>query len=249
MSKKLGLREGLHLLHQLSDAQIRAQVRHLGPVKKFLNELMQQDKENYYFEWISDDEAVGSIVKHKLGSCEDARTHVARCRALASYHNYHGKIFVIVKAGFTPKAHASKLGPSCEKFGYLQKGELENVDPTVESLVFFVPRLVAGSMGRNAEEQLQLLANFAEAHWLPDHYLTSFGGVALLLGLIESHFHCTGERVPLNYNWSRTDTGHLLVGHFDKYGPFCGSWDRCDDHSRRKDLGCFMLGINEIPGN
>jgi hypothetical protein len=81
---------------------------------------------------------------------------------------------------------------------------------------------------------------------LPEHHLTSFGSASLDSGLILAHFKRTGDRVPLNGDWARTDSflsdgDRLSLGDFDALGLNCDSL-RWDGH-RGPDSSCFPLGV------
>lgn len=110
-----------------------------------------------------------------------------------------------VRAGFTLKSHAPKAGPCYDKFSYLQNWNFPD-EPTKGCLVFWIPRLAPGSTSKTRNEQIQLLGEIRQRMELPAHHLTNFGKVALDAGLILAHFKRTGERVPLDCYWTRTDT-------------------------------------------
>lgn len=218
--------------------------------KKFAADLAAKAEENTFFTPLSDEEAVETLVKAGKYDEATAAAIVAAWRKLANNHGYNGPIAQRVKAGFTLKEHASKVGPCYEKFGYLQDRKLKNDEPTRESLVFFVPRLVADSKNKNVEEQIALLSDLRQRFNLPAHHLASFGSAALLAGLILAHFKRIGERVPLNTDWTRTDTlfsdgVRLLLGDFAGSGLDCGDWLWADG-SRRSSLGCFALGVEVL---
>ncbi|MDD2758471.1 MAG: hypothetical protein PHD72_03830 [Patescibacteria group bacterium] len=167
----------------------------------------------------------------------------SKWRKLACDLGYTGPVLWAVKAGFTLKSHAPLAGPCYEKFSYLQDRELKNDEPTVDCLVFFIPRMVATK--KNAEEQMLALAELREKYGLPVSHCASFGSAALVSGLILAHFKRTGERAPLNTDWVRTDTRHsggdrLGLGDFGETGLGCdGDWDG----SRDDNLGVFPLGV------
>jgi len=196
--------------------------------------LVRAAVENTFFTAISDKDAPARFA--------DA---VAKWRKLASDLGYTGPVLWQVKAGFTLKKHAPLAGPCYKRFGYLQNcWSLQNDEPTVGSMVFYIPRIVATE--KNTEEQKQALAKLRKKYGLPESHLSSFGSAALVSGLILAHFKRTGERAPFNRNWVRTDTlrtddYRLGLGDFDEDGLYC-------DHCRWGDgcgvsLGVFPLGV------
>lgn len=177
---------------------------------------------------------------------EDLREVAAKWRKLAAELGYAGPVAWKVKAGFTLKQHAPKFGPCVENFAYLQDWQLQNDEPTKDGIVFWIPRLLPGSTAKTADEQTKLLADLRQRYDLPETHLTGFGSAALLAGLILAHFKITGERVPLDRYWVRTDTlraggRRLDLGGFVADGLRCGSYGWHD--SARDYLGCFALGV------
>ncbi len=174
---------------------------------------------------------------------------VPKWRKLAALLGYTGPVAWRVNQGFTLKQHAPKAGCCYENFEYLQGWNLQNDEPTKNSIVFWIPRLIPESLGKNVQEKLALLASFREQVGLPAHHLKNFGSAALLAGLIFAHFKRAGERTPLNELLTRTDTllvgGYRLrLGDFDSRGLFCGYWIQGDGRISR--LGCFPLGVEEL---
>jgi hypothetical protein len=174
---------------------------------------------------------------------------VPKWRKLAALLGYTGPVAWRVNQGFTLKQHAPKAGCCYKNFEYLQGWNLQNDEPTKNSIVFWIPRLIPESLGKNVQEKLALLASFREQVGLPAHHLKNFGSAALLSGLILTHFNLTGERVPLNQLWTRTDTllvggGRLSLGGFVSRGLYCVYWGRGD--GRGGILGCFLLGVEEL---
>jgi len=171
---------------------------------------------------------------------------VAKWRRLAADLGYAGPVAWKVRAGFTLKQGAPKAGPCCGNFAHLQDWNLQNDEPTKDGIVFWIPRLLPGSVLKTADEQKSLLAELRQRYDLPATHLTSFGSAALLAGLILAHFKITGERVPLDRYWTRTDTldaGGRRLG----LGSFGGQGLGCDDYYwgdyRDAHLGCFALGV------
>lgn len=171
---------------------------------------------------------------------------LAKYRALATEWGVPAKTDICyrVRAGFTLKQHAPKLGPCYNDFQYLQDWKFSDT-PTSDCLVFWIPCVVPGSTSKNVAEQLRLLAETRIRLELPSHHLSSFGSAALLSGLILAHFKATGERVPKDCLWVRTDTcragGHRLrlSWHEDALGR--GDWGWGGERSG--GLGGVALGV------
>ena len=167
-------------------------------------------------------------------------------RALATSLGYTGPVAWQVRKGFTLKAHASKAGPCYKNWDYLQTWGLRNDEPTKDSTVFWIPHLVEGSRSKSVQDQLSLLWEVRVKYSLPSAHLTSFGSAALLSGLILAHSKRTGDRVPLESLWARTDTfresGYrLTLGAFDATGLLCDDW--LWDDAGNGNLGVFPLGV------
>lgn len=198
-----------------------------------------------YFTLLSDDE-VTEFRTPKYGRVE-AETILKNERRLAQDHGCD-PVFYRVKAGFTLRHHAPKLGPCYQNFEYLQKWKFED-RPTEDALVFWTPRVLNQSTSKNVYKQRVLLTETRKLYELPEHHLTSFGSPSLLACLILAHFKATGERVPLDKLWVRTDIfrpagGRLDLGGFDSsYGLDCYDWGgkRQFDH-----LGVFALGMEKL---
>lgn len=237
------------MLSQLTDEELVVLVDHSGELKNFATELVQRVVEETYFNYLSDEEGIEVLVDRKEYERTEAERIVREWRQIATNLGYTGPVAVMVRADFVFKTHAPKLGPCYEQFDYLQDWKLKNGKSTSDALVFFVPRLVAESTRKNKDEQLELLVALRQAHSLPEHHLASFRSVALVSGLILSHFKRTGERTPFNCDYVRTDTvrddeWRLLLG-FSAYGLYCSLW-HCLDGSRDYKLGCFALGVEVL---
>src|SRR3989338_1196750 len=141
---------------------------------------------NIFFVPLSDNEVVEKLFETTLN-----------WRKLAVELGYPGPVVWKVKEGFTLEAHAPKAGPCYENFQELQDWDIQNDEPTKDSLAFWVPRLVTVSKSKNVEKQIAILAELRQRFGLPEHYLTSFGSASLDSGLILAHFKRTGERTPL----------------------------------------------------
>lgn len=152
----------------------------------------------------------------------------------------------LVVSGFTLKHHAPKAGPCHENFQYLQSWNFPD-EPTQECVVFWIPRLVPESTGKDVDEQRHHLAKFCERLALPAHHCTSFGDVALIAGLILAHHKATGEKVPLDGLWARTNTcsadGHRLLLGWLSDALLCVRWYW---DGARAVIGVFALGVEAL---
>lgn len=223
-------------LSSLSHAQQVALTdnRHRQEIIRTLDGFLIKEAENTFFTIINDPDVPAQFV-----------ATVAKWRKLASDLGYDGPVAWRVKAGFTLKQHAPAAGPCYNKWAYLQNWNLRNDEPTTDSLVFFIPRIVGTS--KNASEQVKVLAELRQQYKLPANHLTSFGSAALLAGLILANFKRKGERAPLNHCWVRTDTlraggNRLSLGIFDEAGLYCGRRWFWDDN-RIDGVGVFPLGV------
>lgn len=158
---------------------------------------------------------------------EQYQTTLAKYRKLATKHDVLTTTPVCyrVSAGFTLKTYAPKLGPCYEDFQYLQNWNFPD-EATSDCLVFWVPRIVKGSTSKTASKQKKLLTRLRTKLELSAHHMNNFGKVGLVAGLILAHFKATGERIPLDQYWVRTDTCdadgiRLLLGRFGDAGLDC----------------------------
>ncbi len=165
------------------------------------------------------------------------QTDLKKWRVQAKKMNYIENICWQVKAGFTVKQSAPELGNCYKNFQYIQGWNFSD-EPTKDCFVFWIPQIVPESLNKNTEQQKQLLEKFKLPH------INGFGSIQLLIGLILYHYNRTKERVPLDYNWIRSDTlreggFRLVAGSFDEDGLYCGYWDEgADGH-----IGFFLLGV------
>jgi len=171
-------------------------------------------------------------------------------RKLATDHGVSAATAVCyrVRAGFTLKNHAPKAGPCYKNFQYLQGWKFPD-EPTTVGLVFWVPRIVDGSTSKTRREQEQILSDLRTKLELSDQHLAGFGKVALVAGLILAHHKATGERIPLDQHWVRTDTCNadgyrLYLGIFDDAGLHCPYWSF--DEDAYDFLGVFALGVEAL---
>lgn len=234
MNRKASFNALAALLTTLTDDEQNALVDNPDKLKALATQLAQEAVQNTFFLPISDKDLPQQL-----------QSVVTKWRKLASDFGYVGPVAWRVKAGFTLKGHAPQAGPCYEGYKYLQDWNLENDTPTMDGIVFWIPRLVEGSTSKNVKEQQKLLGEVRTRYDLPEHHLTSYGSAALLSGLIHAHFKRTGERTPLNGLYSRTDTlrvdGYrLLVGDFDETGLNCVHWYV---DGRLGGLGVFPVAV------
>jgi hypothetical protein len=235
MNRKASFNALAKVLQELSEEEQLALVDCPEEFKKFAGELAIQIIKNTFFVPLSDNEVAEKFVEIAL-----------KWRKLAAELGYTGPTAWKVKEGFTLKAHAPQSGSCYDNFQYLQDWTIKKDEPTKDSLVFWVPRLVQDNKNKNVDEQIMILAELRERFGLSEHHLSSFGSATLDSGLILAHFKRTGERTPLNGEWTRTDSfssgGYRLhLGDFDSSGLSCGRWG-WGDH-RGPGLGCFPLGV------
>ncbi len=170
-------------------------------------------------------------------------------RCSVDHFGYHGSPFWLSRAGFTQKSHASQLGPCYQGFEYLQGWDFDD-QPTKDSVLFCPPRLLPNSLSKSVAKQNALLAKLREKYELPAHFFKSFGEPSQLSGIILANHNQTGERVPLDNLWARTDSclrgsgSRLNLGDFGRDGLDCVHWDW--DVDGNDDLGCFALGVVDL---
>jgi len=239
MNRKALFNELAVVLMGLSEDEQLALVDCPEELKKFVGDLVLQIVQNTFFVPLSDNEVLEKLSETTLN-----------WRKLAVELAYTGPVVWKVKEGFTLKAHAPKAGPCYENFQYLLDWDIQNDEPTKDSLAFWVPRLVTGSKSNNVEGQIAILAELRQRFGLPDHHLSSFGSASLDSGLILAHFKRTGERTPLNGEWVRTNSLRagglrLVLGGFGAGGLDCSLWGWFGDR-RAPRLGCFPLGVELV---
>ncbi len=180
---------------------------------------------------------------------EQHKTTLAKYRQLANEHGVPTTpVCYRVRAGFTLKSHAPKAGPCYQGLSYLQGWNFPD-EPTADSLVFWVPRVLNGSTSKTKDQQRAFLKDLGRKLKLPAHHLSGFGKVALLAGLILAHHKATGERIPLGNYWVRTDTCYAVgdrlgLGYFDAAGLYCYYWSF--DYNAYGVLGVFALGVETL---
>jgi len=173
------------------------------------------------------------------------RSTLAKYRQLAREHGFATTaVCHRVRAGYTLKRHAPKAGPCHERFQYLQGWDFPD-EPTVDSYVFWIPLILAGSTYKSTHDQRALLAKLRTRLDLPVPHLRGFGKVALVAGLILTHFEATGERSALV---ARTDTcivgGRRLSLSWHEGALRCVRWDVGDGPFG--DVGVFALGVEVL---
>ncbi len=223
-------------LSGLSDQELTAIAEKPGLLKEFAAKLLADNVANIYVVHMDDKDVP-----------EQYRETIASWRKYASHVGYTGPVAWKVKAGFTLKTHAPQAGPCYSQLGYLQDWQLKNDEPTKDSLVFWVPRLIDGSTSKTIPQMEKIRKDFRKVYELPAHHATSFGSIALLFALILAHFKRTGERVPLKYLYAASDTFHvggrrLIAGGFDGGGLYCCSWNE----DALDVVGFFLLGVEEL---
>jgi hypothetical protein len=173
-------------------------------------------------------------------------------RQLAAEHGVPTTVAVCyrVRGGFTLRTHAPKAGPCRRQFDYIQGWKFLD-EPTTDSLVFWVPRLLKDSVMKTYDEQMAFLAEMRQRLGLPEHHLSGFGKISLLASLILAHFKATGERVPLDRCWIRTDTCNTLgrrltLGDFDETGLYCVYWHFDGSRDGLSTIGVFALGMEAL---
>jgi hypothetical protein len=158
--------------------------------------------------------------------------------------SYSGPIVWKVQAGFTLKRHAPYAGSYSRDLTHIQNWDFED-KPTVNSFVFWIPRIVPGSDGYlEAWKQSLLLNDLRERFYLPSNHLSSFGDISLLAGLMVAYFEMVGTSgtvlpyygIPIRsctcfWRWR-------IVCHFET-GLYCVVRDQRSDNPD----GIFALGI------
>src|SRR3989338_2612496 len=138
---------------------------------------------------------------------EQYKSTLVAYRKLAAEHGVAANTAVCyrVQAGFTLKSHAPKAAPCHDSYRYLQDWNFQD-KATSNSFVFWVPRIMNDSTNKTTSQQITFLADLRTQLELPDYHMSGFGQVGLVAGLILAYFKATGERIPLNNCWARTDT-------------------------------------------
>ncbi len=179
---------------------------------------------------------------------EQYQATLAKYRRLATDHDVPATTAVCykVKAGFTLKTHAPKLGPCYKNYEYLQDWDFPD-EATEDCLVFWVPRVINTSYGKY--DQILLLAKFRTEFELPGNHMSGLGKVSLVAGLILANYKATGERITFDEYVVRTDTclanrDRLLLGRFSGHGLRCESFHY--DAACRTNIGVLALGVEKL---
>ena len=145
------------------------------------------------------------------------------------------------------------LGPCHKSWEYISNMIDQTVlnEATDHCLTFMAPRFVSECTRKNVKKQMRILSKYRRKYDLPRHHLSGYGKVCLIANIVLSHHCVNNERIPLNYNWTRTDTFtksnsniRLDLGNFGTSGLGCDWWS-CDSGGY-PDLGCFAIGVEEL---
>lgn len=165
-------------------------------------------------------------------------------KEMAARINYKGPIAWAVRRGFSLE-NASTIGPCFGELKYLNNCRYLD-EPTRESLVFWIPHLVPGSLYKHVRSQKALLALFRADYQLPENHLRSFGSSSLLSGLVLSYYVMTGCKVlrGVNVRTSTLTTGkaRFTLGWYQ--GQLISELWRNDDQ-RYANVGVFPVGIED----
>jgi hypothetical protein len=244
----------LEVISSLSSEELLAFIDYPDRVKEFAADLAREAAENVFFEALTDEQAIGLLTPTGEGVTSEevyaVENMVRKWRQEASELNFNSLIAWKVRAGFSLTEHAPRIGPCYKRFEDVAQWNLENHEPTVDSVVFWIPRLVPYSLNKNAAEQMQLLAELRQGLELPVNHLNSFGSAALLAGLVLSHNARTGERVPERDFFVRTDTafpdiGRLRLSFYPEDGV---TLDRSPYNSgcHHPKGGCFPIAVHPL---
>lgn len=176
-----------------------------------------------------------------------ARATAANLRRYAKEKfGWDDEIFYKVSPGFDWQVNAPLIGPCYNDWKNASQWPLKNGATTFTSLVFWLPRLVPESCAKNVNQKMNLLAAHKKIYRLPNWCLNNFGSASYNVLLILEYFHRTGQRVPTDYFWVRSDTlraggCRLFFGGFDKGGLRCDDWSW--DDGAGGYLGCFPSGV------
>jgi len=233
----------------LSDEERLAIQEHPGRFKAAVAELARWVRENTFFIWLNDREA---ITKREELGLERPKEVVQAYRALTIREGGSGPAALLVKAGCTLKRHIPQIGLCYKGWSFLQELNLKNDAPTQATLVHVVPRVPMKSFGQDVNGQQELLASLRQEFSLPAHHFSTFAPAVTGAGILLSHARLTGDKGAIlrkQKNYVRTDTLHcngwrLLLSY---YGDMlaCEEWGDCDDLCD-EDVGCFALGVETL---
>lgn len=216
---------------------------------KLLQVVGSDDSSVPYFTRLVSEAEIVSTLSAKMSESEAGQLVENSWKCSVDHFGYHGSPFWLARAGFTLKLHAPKLGPCHQDFHYLQSWDIEGDVPTTDSVVFCPPRLLPNSLGKSVDRQNALLAKLREKFGLPAYFFKSFGDPSTLSGIILTNYRQTGERVPFDKLYARTDArirggDRLSLGYFVRDGLLCAYWYW--DVDGDDDRGCFAPGVVDL---
>jgi hypothetical protein len=234
-------------LRILNDEELLALADNPKAVKKFLKDLAKKVEDGTFVTPLNDDEAVRLLMEHKGHTEAEARAKVKAWREAATKMDYRGPVCWLVRGGFTLKVDAPKAGPTYDNLKYLQDWPLQNDEPTVDSLVFWIPKLAEGSTGKSYQQMVSHRGFLRDTYNLPANHCQSFGSIALLFALILGYYKLKGDRVTGNFLYAASDTllvhgDRLIAGYFDRHGLLCNGWLI----SANSNIGFFLLGMERL---
>lgn len=234
-------------LRILGDEELLALADNPKAVKQFLKDLAKKANDGTFVTPMDDDEVIQFLMDRKGESETEARAKVKAWRETATKMDYRGPIAWLVRGGFTLKSDAPKAGPTWQSLDYLQGWELQNDESTVDSLVFWIPKLAENSTGKNYQQMVSHRGFLRDTYKLPASHCQSFGSIALLFALILGYYKLKGDRVPANLLYAASDTlrvdgSRLIAGDFHQDGLYCDDWH--DDAFGV--VGFFLLGVERL---
>jgi len=205
--------------------------------------------ESTYVVHVSDSDAVQLLIHWEGYVYEKAVSIVKSWRRYAMDRGYNGPVCWNVKAGFTLLDHARVAGPCSERaISSLRAGFID--EPTSNSLIFWIPLLVEGSMDSSISQMEVLRNTVRTSYGMSEKHCTSFGSIELLVALIFTHYRRTGIRVPLNGKFALSDSScsrgekSLVVSWFGQDGlDWIGLYK---DLNGLGGTGFFALGVEKL---
>ncbi len=207
---------------------------------------------DYYVFTLADENAIDLLVDSRKYKAASAEALVAKWRCIATDFGCSYPVAALVRGGFTLQNHAPKFGPCYKKLSYFKEWKLHNSEPTKNSIVFWIPRLVEDSTCRTPFQMKLRRTELGQRYGLPEHHCHGFGSIALLFALILSHFKRANELVPGRLIYAVSDTimvgGHrLIAGYYrdavsQKDELRCAYWDGAP----YKHIGFFPIGVEEL---
>ena len=115
--------------------------------------------------------------------------------------------------------------------------------------VFWAPRLVPESKGKDPKVQKEILVKLKKKFNLPEHHLSSFGKFPILLALVSGYYTYAEQQLSLKNDYARTDTildqsrGRININCSDVTGRYeTWRWGDCP----KPNIGCFALAIEKM---